>query len=319
MADADSFARAVTAQAVAHACAALNLDQAYTSVLESLTDVTAHFVEAIGRLAHDNAERAGRSPAEINLTDVLSAFAQMPQSSGGVAWRDLQEFAFSVQPGESVLTASTNWEQPFHHSVPQFPVRKQDVAAAAGSKPPPFSRADADATAIVAATAASSSSERSTAYSHISAFLPALPPEHACAPRRKSSKEAEQDQSKLRGERLKRKREASEALRKLDAGISEAPTAAVASTALTIKSEAVGSDEVADGTHWPKRRRDAVEQWSYSFKGKPAVQSGGSSVAAAAPAGSQLRLKHGRLSKEDQILDGSYIDGDAESRPNQND
>jgi Bromodomain associated len=318
MADADSFARAVTTQAVAHACAALNLDQAYTSVLESLTDVTAHFVEAIGRLAHDNAERAGRSPAEINLTDVLSAFAQMPQSSGGVAWRDLQEFAFTVQPGESVLTASTNWEQPFHHSVPQFPVRKRDVAAAAGSTPPPFSRADVDATAIVAATAASSSSERSAAYSHIPAFLLALPPEHACAPRRKSSKEAEQDQSKLRGERLKRKREASEALRKLDAGVSEAPTAAAAatSTALTIKSEAVGSDEVAEGTHWPKRRQDAVEQWSYAFKGKPTVQPGGSSVAAAAPAGSQLRLKQGRLSKEDQILDGSYIDGgDAESRP----
>jgi hypothetical protein len=296
-------------------------------VLESLTDVTAHFVEAIGRLAHDNAERAGRSPAEINLTDVLSAFAQMPQSSGGVAWRDLQEFAFSVQPGESVLTASTNWEQPFHHSVPQFPVRKRDVAAAAaGSKPPPFSRTEADAnsTAIVAATAASSSSssERSAAYSFIPAFLPELPPEHACAPRRKSSKEAEQDQSKLRGERLKRKREASEALSKLDAGISEAPTAAAAvtSTALTIKSEAAGSADTAEGTHWPKRRKDAVEQWSYSFKGKPSAQPSGSFVAAAAPAGSQLRLKQGRLSKEDQILDGSYIDGgEAESRPNFND
>ncbi len=57
----------------------------------------------------------------MNLLDVLGALAALPRGQA-VRWRELRDFAFADDDdGEEGEFA---WDQPFHHSVPAFPVTR---------------------------------------------------------------------------------------------------------------------------------------------------------------------------------------------------
>ncbi|CAM9128626.1 unnamed protein product, partial [Discosporangium mesarthrocarpum] len=132
MVDSESYARALTKQAVAHVCISLGFSETTTGSLDILVDVVQSYVEALGKQASASAERAGR--AEVNLADVLQGFEQMPQR---VEWRALRDFAFSDTgvsgrgewsglEGKGGGDPNPNpplnrWDQPFHSSVPVFP------------------------------------------------------------------------------------------------------------------------------------------------------------------------------------------------------
>ena len=310
MGDSESFARAVTAQAAAHACIAVGAGDSYSSVLDSLTDLTAAYIEAIGRAAYSSAERAGRSSADINLVDVMTALTQvMPRiSSGGVQlqpWRQLQQWAFDMDAGQPVGSAPPNWEQPFHIAVPRFPVRRVD-------EPTAGSTADQQQHQSALAISNGLNAAAAALPQYIPSHLPPLPPAHTMPRRHDAQQSAGVDTEDLRGRRLKRKREASEALRRLEGGAAAADS--VDSTgnelALTLvahtRPDAQEHSGDAESEHWPHRKQDKLEQWSYEFAKKPPIET--HSVATPPAFGSdQLRNKQARH-KDDFILEGSFLD-----------
>ncbi|KAG5179084.1 hypothetical protein JKP88DRAFT_327846 [Tribonema minus] len=308
MGDADAFAREVTTQAVAQAFTALGVNETFASVLDSLSDVTAHYIEAIGRMAHDSAERNGRSPSDVTLVDILSAIGQMPQHGGGVAWRDLADFAFGTGDSTDAGT-STGWGQPFPHSVPIFPISKEQAHvgdAPAAAPPPPFAAVQqaADSTAPPPAGVGNGAAAipPPSQQQYIPPFLPPLPPAHTYSASVKRSKAGGVDPSGLRLERLKRKRQTEESLRKLTAasngtGGGSAGASGGGSSAAFSGGVRFGELDI-DATELPQQHRK-----------KPPLQAQG----APGRSGSQiLRLKPSRLAdggKTELILEGMYDDG----------
>ena len=164
----DEYARAVTRQAIARACAALGFKTAQADVLDCMSDVLAHYIQKLSRESLVNAELHGR--AQPGIQDVMQALDGLrPLKS---SWQDLREFAFpeltpsstggigtesidgagveddneeeeeesGTRPSSSSSSSSAPvaWHQPFPFSVPTFPVKqvikRDDTSAAIGEK-----------------------------------------------------------------------------------------------------------------------------------------------------------------------------------------
>lgn len=245
MSDADAFSRFITSQAISHVCLAWGLSETYPSVLNTLTDVTSAYIESIGRLAHDSAERSCRSPADVNLTDILWALVQMPQDGGGVGWRGLRDFAFTKE-------GDPKWEHPFHLPVPAIPL----------TSVPTIDRKEKDREGELnaggggqgAANGATQTGGSRSLPSYIPSHLPPLPEEHTY----KSTSRNRGDKDgggvalggQLRRERVKRKRESEEALLKLtrDEGAIQQGL-----------SSSTGREVAAERSHWGDNNGTEVE------------------------------------------------------------
>jgi histone H3/H4 len=74
-AESNSFAKAVTGQAVARACIAHGLKTTSHAVIDSLVDVVIGYVESLASIARERAEMGGRVTAGIQ--DILPAVEQL--------------------------------------------------------------------------------------------------------------------------------------------------------------------------------------------------------------------------------------------------
>jgi hypothetical protein len=86
----EEYSRTISKQAIARASLALGFKNANPDVLESLSDVLAHFIEKLSRESLHNAELHGR--AQPGIQDTLQSLESLrPLKS---SWTDLRDFAF---------------------------------------------------------------------------------------------------------------------------------------------------------------------------------------------------------------------------------
>lgn len=125
--EADTFALAVTRQAVAQAALAVGCKETYPSVLDALTDLVRDYIVAVGVEAQSKAEAGGRTRA--TLLDVLAAL-EVPQQENArdryeMDWRALRGFAFQGDESQLDRPEAFQWYQPFHTHIPPFPVHSR--------------------------------------------------------------------------------------------------------------------------------------------------------------------------------------------------
>jgi hypothetical protein len=275
MVSAEEFAHEVTKSAVAHACVALGVGTATSGALEALTDVASHYTQALGRLTKAIAERGGRS--EANLLDVMGALAAMPKGQKR-GWRELRDFAFTeADETEEGSEGEFGWDQPFHHSVPAFPVtrtlplfRKEDGGDGEG--------------------------EGRTRSLLVPDYLPPLPPRHTYKRTRKNVATGEEaGSSNARMERVSRKRQAEQALLGIQDPNSGTDAAAAAADNLCIRTEADAHfGELPKVSHRERPPRHKVRESKHR-----------DDVAEVGPSASRLE----KLKKDDLILEGMLLEG----------
>ncbi|CAM9760644.1 unnamed protein product [Phaeothamnion confervicola] len=201
--ESDGFARRITAQAVARACLALDIIEAPPLAIAAVTDATASFIDRVGAFAKAAAEAGGR--VEPNLTDFLAAFQML---SPPIRWQDIRYFAEGDE-------ATHPWQQPFHHAVPNFPVRKrrrvEEARAVSGlgapSSPGPGST-----------TPGSDDACELPRPPHVPAFMPPLPPLQTFRSTPVPSLGPPPSHQLMRQERIKRSAQAKEALQRILVG-----------------------------------------------------------------------------------------------------
>ena len=165
--------------ASAHVCLAVGASRTYPSVLDTLADVTKHYIATLGLHAKGAAKIGGRT--EVSAVDVLVATKQM--GPGGCSWRDLNEFAFNeVGP----------WQQPFHAEVPVLPARKR--------------KREHFATVGVGGSAAGAVADDGRP-PHIPLWLAPLPPKHTYKKTRSNAAKKTVDGAVLRKSRATRKQD----------------------------------------------------------------------------------------------------------------
>ncbi|GAB5030493.1 transcription initiation factor tfiid subunit 8-like [Nannochloropsis oceanica] len=185
---ADTFALAVTRQAVAQAALAVGCKHTYPSVLDALTDMVRDFIIALGTEAQTKAESGGRT--RVTLLDVLAALDEPQQETGRdryeLDWRALRGFAFRGDLTQLDQPEAFQWYQPFHTHIPPFPV----CSGSSGSGIAPSDGLEralpvegggevmCSSGAENGAGAAASGEEGRMWPPYVPSFLPAFPPQH---------------------------------------------------------------------------------------------------------------------------------------------
>mmetsp|Transcript_3268 Transcript_3268/g.5066 ORF Transcript_3268/g.5066 Transcript_3268/m.5066 type:complete len:280 (-) Transcript_3268:77-916(-) len=199
MGDIDRYARKITNRAVSQSLLAFGVNETYESVINGLSDVIEKYIETVGSLAHDISEHSGRPSSDISMIDILSALNQIPENVGGTNWKELKEFSFPSNKRGVDEAGDIGWKQPFRHSLPFFPVGPKDAGT------------DQAKTASVAKGAPKEKLVRK----NLPAFVPDFPPEHSYSSTHKRLCDETEDSMFARRERLKRKRQAHDALQNI--------------------------------------------------------------------------------------------------------
>jgi len=185
---ADTFALAVTRQAVAQAALAVGCKHTYPSVLDALTDLVRDYIVAVGTEAQAKAESGGRT--RVTLLDVLAALEEPQQEAGRdryeLDWRALRGFAFRGDVTQLDRPEAFQWYQPFHTHIPPFPVRSSSSgtgAASSGSRKRALpveegGEVNGSGRAGNGAGAAASGEGGGFRPPYVPNFLPAFPPQH---------------------------------------------------------------------------------------------------------------------------------------------
>ena len=71
---AEDFAHKAVNIAVARTCLALEFNQSYSNVIDSLSDVVKKYIQNLSEIAHDIAESAGRS--QPGIQEIINALEQ---------------------------------------------------------------------------------------------------------------------------------------------------------------------------------------------------------------------------------------------------
>lgn len=115
----DEYAREITKQSVARACAALGIKNTYPSVIESLADVMRHYIQSISEKTLQNCETSGRlAPGIQDLIPIL----------GDNSWKVLRDFAFEDVNNPNDERNKGKWNQPFPVQISKFPVKKRNIS-----------------------------------------------------------------------------------------------------------------------------------------------------------------------------------------------
>ena len=188
----DTFALAVTRQAVAQAALAVGCKHTYPSVLDALTDLVRDYIVAVGTEAQAKAESGGRT--RVTLLDVLAALEEPQQEAGRdryeLDWRALRGFAFRGDVTQLDRPEAFQWYQPFHTHIPPFPVRSSSSGTGAAANDTrkqalPVEEggevngsAGGGSGAGNGAGAAASGEGEGFRPPYVPSFLPAFPPQH---------------------------------------------------------------------------------------------------------------------------------------------
>ena len=154
---ADEFATAVTRQAIAQLALHKEVKSAFTSVLDSLTDVVKGFIMETGVHAQGVAEQGHRQV--VNIMDLMEGLkrsvvvANAAHEDGLIKLEDLEDW---------VLNERNNLEpMPFHLEIPAFPI------------PIPPGKA------VIAPDSENSTGSTHPPPPYVPSFLPPFPAEHA--------------------------------------------------------------------------------------------------------------------------------------------
>lgn len=146
------FSLAISKIAVAQICESVGFQSVQQSALETLSDITARYVENLGKTAQSNANLAGR--AECNAFDIIHGLEELGSGLGFSGASDIDHcLANSGIVRDIIQYVADRDDVPFAYSLPSFPVVKDCKQAPSffqsGQEPPE---------------------------EHIPAWLPAFPP-----------------------------------------------------------------------------------------------------------------------------------------------
>ncbi|KAJ8751651.1 hypothetical protein K2173_025810 [Erythroxylum novogranatense] len=133
------FPHAIAEIAVAQICESAGFQAFQQSALDTLSDVTLHYIHSLGKTAHFFANLSGRT--EVNAFDVIQGLEELGSSQGFAAASDIDHcLASSGTIKEIVQFVGVAEVIPFAYSLPSFPaVRERKLAASflqIGKEPP---------------------------------------------------------------------------------------------------------------------------------------------------------------------------------------
>jgi len=198
----DEFASAVTRQAIAQLALHKEVKSAFSSVLDSLTDVVKGFIIETGMHAQGVAEQGHRQV--VSVMDILEGLkrsvvvANASHEDGLIKLEELEEY---------VLNERNNLEpMPFHLEIPPFPI------------PVPSGKA------VISPDSENNTTSIHPPPAYVPPFLPPFPPEHAYRSTQASSQVATTPAA-IQKKRLEAKKETREAVANIAAADAQTKSA----------------------------------------------------------------------------------------------
>lgn len=135
----NEFSLAITKIAVGQICESVGFQSVQQSALETLSDITARYVENVGKFANINANLAGR--AECNAFDIIHGLEELGSGLGFSGASDVDHcLANSGIVRDIIQYVADRDDVPFAYSLPYFPVVKDYKPAPSffqtGQEPP---------------------------------------------------------------------------------------------------------------------------------------------------------------------------------------
>ncbi|XP_050226538.1 transcription initiation factor TFIID subunit 8 [Mercurialis annua] len=120
----DEFAQSIAKIAVAQICESTGFQAFQQSALDTLSDITVRYIHNLGKLAHGNANLAGRS--EGNAFDIIQALEELGSTLGFAGASDVDHcIASSGTVRELTQYVGTSEDVAFAYSLPSFPVFRE--------------------------------------------------------------------------------------------------------------------------------------------------------------------------------------------------